>query len=128
MLGVDDIAALAAHNEYFIEACRGESWEQLRVILGGDFQYLDGRTGESWDEDRYVSDLRENPTPSLVIDQVAIHVAGDTACVSARTRSGTRAGRANRYLDTYERRDGQWLCVHACVWPLPEVDGDTVAP
>lgn len=124
---VDDITALRAHNEHFIEACRQGSWEQLRPILGSDFQYLDGRTGEAWDEDRYVSDLRDNPAPSLAIDQIAIHVAGDTACVSARTRSAP-TGSGNRYLDTYERRGGRWVCVHACVWPLPPADGDTVAP
>ncbi|HZC73167.1 MAG TPA: nuclear transport factor 2 family protein [Jatrophihabitans sp.] len=117
---MDDVDALTARNERFIDACREGSWEQLRVVLGSDFRYLDGRTGEMWDEERYRADLRENPAPSLTIDEVAIHIAGDTATVSARTWSATRPGRANRYLDTYARRDGQWVCVHACVWPLPE--------
>jgi len=124
---VDDIAALTARNEHFIDACREGSWERLRVILDSEFRYLDGRTGETWDEDRYVADLRDNPAPSLVIDEVVIHVAGDTATVSARTRSAARPGRPNRYLDTYRRRDGHWLCVHACVWPLPAERGGTVA-
>lgn len=50
------------------------------------------------------------------IDQVRIHVAGNVAVVSAR--SDPVAGRSNRYVDTYERRDHGWLCIHACVWPL----------
>jgi hypothetical protein len=49
---------------------------------------------------------------------VRVHIDGDTAVVSARSFS--RPGRFNRYVDTYERRDGRWLCVHACVWPLQE--------
>ncbi len=125
---MDDIAVLSAHNEHFIDACRQGSWEQLRPILGSDFRYLDGRTGECWDQIRYAADLRHHPAPSLTIDEVVIHVAGNTAVVSARTRSDTRPGRRNRYLDTYERRDGHWLCVHACVWPLPDPGADTVAP
>jgi uncharacterized protein DUF4440 len=128
VVGVNDIAALTARNEHFIQACHQGSWEQLRQILGGDFRYLDGRTGEVWDEDRYARDLRDNPAPSLAIDEVVIQVAGNTAGVSARTHSDTRPHRHNRYLDTYERRDGHWRCVHACVWPLPEQSGDTVGP
>lgn len=123
---MDDIAALAAYNERFIDACRHGSWEQLRVILGSDFRYLDGQTGEAWDEARYVADLREHPAPSLMIDEVVIHVAGDTATVSARSASGPRASQYNRYLDTYARRDGSWVCVHACVWPLTDEGGITV--
>jgi ketosteroid isomerase-like protein len=125
---VDDIAALIASNEHFIEACRRGSWESLREILGDDFCYLDGRTGETWNQNRYVTDLRNNPAPSLAIDEVVIHVAGNTATVSARTHSDGRPRRSNRYLDTYERRDGRWLCVHACVWPLPEGGGAMVVP
>jgi hypothetical protein len=124
---VYDIAELTARNEQFIEACREGSWEQLRQMLGGDFRYLDGRTGQVWDQHRYAADLRHNPAPSLAVDEVVIHVAGNTATVSARTSSDARL-HPNRYLDTYERRDGQWLCVHACVWPLPEQRGDTVGP
>jgi hypothetical protein len=125
---VDDIAALAARNEQFIEACRAGSWERLRVILDETFRYLDGRTGEPWDEHRYIADLHDNPAPALTIDEVVIHVAGDIATVSARTRNAERPGQRNRYLDTYRRRDGRWLCVHACVWPLPAEPDGTVAP
>jgi len=125
---MDDVDVLTARNEHFIEACRQGSWERLRMIVGSDFHYLDGRTGERWDQDRYVTDLRDHPSPTLTIDQVAIQIAGDTATVSARTSSHPGSGRYNRYLDTYARRDGQWVCVHACVWPLPDDGADTVAP
>ncbi len=119
---MDDRAELQALNEEFIAACRVGSWERLRVILDEDFRYLDGRTGQKWDEARYVADLQAHPSLSLRFDEVDIHVAGQTAAVSARTLSDDRPGRANRYLDTYARRDGRWLCVHACVWPLPADD------
>jgi len=113
---VDDVEALGDRNLRFIEACRQGSWEMLQPILSPSFAYLDGATGKVWEMDRYIKDLRENPAPTLVIDQLAIHVDGDTAVASARTQS--RPGQSNRYIDTYERRGGEWLCVHACVWPL----------
>lgn len=113
---MDDSKALTELNLRFIDACRRGSWELLEPILSPSFSYLDGATGEVWPHERYVNDLRSNPAPSLAIDQVAVHVDGDTAVVSARTSRGTDAH--NRYLDTYERRDNGWVCVHACVWPL----------
>jgi hypothetical protein len=113
---VDDTQLLTELNSQFIEAFRQGSWELLKPILSPSFSYLDGATGEVWAHDRYVAELRSHPSPALAIDQLAVHVDGNTAVVSART-SG-KAGSYNRYVDTYERRDGGWRCVHACVWPL----------
>jgi hypothetical protein len=87
----------------------------LQPILSPNFSYLDGETGEVWDMDRYVADVRTG-LPTIGIDQVAVHVDGNSAVVSAR--SFTRPGRYSRYVDTYERRENSWVCVHACVWPL----------
>ena len=115
---MDDAAVLTDLNLQFIEAFRQGSWELLEPILSGSFSYLDGATGEVWPHERYVDNLRSNPAPALTIDQVAIHVDGDTAVVSART--SRRPGQYGRYVDTYERRDDTWVCVHACVWPLLE--------
>jgi Domain of unknown function (DUF4440) len=117
---VDDRHALLELNEQFIDAFRNGSWEQLSPVLSPGFSYLDGTTGEVWEHERYVANLRANPSPALQIDQVVVHVDGDTAIVSART--SRQPGRYGRYMDTYERRDGRWLCIHACVWPLPPAD------
>ncbi len=103
-------------NEQFVDAFRKGSWDLLRPILSPGFSYLDGATGDVWDMDRYIAVLEGNPLPTIGIDQVVVHIDGDTAVVSAR--SFTRPGKYNRYVDTYARRDGGWLCVHACVWPL----------
>jgi hypothetical protein len=115
---VDDTAVLTELNRRFIDAFRHGSWETLEPILSASFSSLDGRTGEVWELDRYRENLRGNPAPALAIDQLVVHVDGDTAVVSART--SRQPGRYSRYVDTYERRDGGWLCVHACVWPLPD--------
>ena len=115
---MDDTRALTSLNLQFIEAFRQGSWELLAPILSPSFAYLDGATGEVWAHERYVDNLRSNPAPSLSIDQVAVHVDGNTAVVSART--SRRPGSYSRYVDTYERREGGWLCVHACVWPLQD--------
>jgi hypothetical protein len=122
----EDVVQLEARNEEFIAACRAGSWARLRPLLDEGFLYLDGGTGQTWDLARYAADLRANPAPSLWIDELVVHVAGQTATVSARTHSDSRPGRANRYLDTYVRRGGSWRCVHACVWPLlPDEQGRT---
>ena len=113
---MDDTTVLTDLNEQFIEAFRKGSWEMLRPILSPSFSYLDGTTGEVWDQERYIADLEGNPLPTLGIDQVAVHVDGDVGIVSAR--SFTRPGRYSRYIDTYERRGDGWTCVHACVWQL----------
>lgn len=113
---MDDETALLARNERFIEACRKGSWSMLRPILADSFAYLDGNSGVTWSRDRYIANLKENPAPTLAIDQIAVHVDGDVAVVSARSRR--TPDRSSRYLDTYERRGDEWLCVHACVWGL----------
>jgi Domain of unknown function (DUF4440) len=113
---VDDAQALTQLNLGFIEAFRQGSWELLEPILSPSFSYLDGATGEVWPQEHYVEELRNNPAPSLTIDEVVVHIDGDTAVVSART--SRQPGRYSRYVDTYERRNSGWLCVHACVWPL----------
>ena len=113
---MDDTQALTDLNLQFIEAFRQGSWDLLEPILSPSFSYLDGATGEVWAHERYVENLRSNPSPSLAIDQVAVHVDGNAAVVSART--SRQPGRYGRYVDTYERRGDSWLCVHACVWPL----------
>lgn len=113
---VDDVRALTELNEQFIDAFRIGSWQRLRPILSPSFSYIDGGTGQVWDQPRYIEDLDGKPMPTLGFDQLAIHVDGDAAVVSARTF--TQPGRYNRYVDTYERRAGGWRCVHACVWPL----------
>lgn len=115
---VNDTEALTELNLQFIEAFRQGSWELLEPVLSPGFSYLDGATGEVWTHERYVENLRSHPSAELAIDQVAVHVDGNTAIVSART--SRQPGRYGRYVDTYERREDGWLCVHACVWPLQE--------
>jgi hypothetical protein len=114
---MDDTIQLGELNERFIEAFRRGSWELLAPILAASFAYLDGESGEVWTHERYVDSLRGHPEPALALDQVVIHVDGDTAVVWGRTSRPT--GTYRRYLDTYERRADGWRCVHACVWPLP---------
>jgi hypothetical protein len=80
-----DLGALMSLNTRFIEACRQGSWELLEPILSPSFSDLDGATGEVWEQDKYVEDLRGNPLPTLEIDQVVVHVDRDVAVVSARS-------------------------------------------
>jgi uncharacterized protein DUF4440 len=125
-----DGTPLHALDERFIAACRAGSWERLRVILDEDFRYLEGRARQTWDEARDVADLQANPSLSslsLRSGEPVIHVAGETAAVRARTRRDDRPGRGSRCLDTYGRRDGRWLCVHAFAWLLTADDAAGLA-
>jgi hypothetical protein len=116
---MDDTAELERLNEQFIEAFRQGSWALLEPILSPRFQYLDGSSGEVWPMEKYINNLDGHASPELSIDELVIHVEGDTELVSARTSRRATDGH-NRYVDTYERRNGIWRCVHACVWPLKE--------
>src|SRR5919198_5741333 len=109
---MDDMAQLAQLNEQFIEAFRQGSWELLEPILAPSFSYLDGDSGEVWEHGRYVDSLRSHPAPALALDQIVVHVDGDTAVVSGRT--SRQPGSYRRYLDTYERTAEGWRCVHGC--------------
>jgi hypothetical protein len=117
---MDDTSQLEELNEQFIEAFRRGSWELLEPILAPSFSYLDGGSGEVWEHERYVESLRSHAVPALALDEVVIHIGGDTAVVSGRT--SRQPGSYRRYLDTYERQANGWRCVHACVWPLQTDD------
>ena len=114
---MDDVSQLLALNDRFIDAFRHGSWEMLRPILSPSFGYIDGLTGEIWARQQYIDDIDGRPVPELSIDQVAVHVDGNTAVVSARSL-GRPGGSDARYMATYERRADGWCCVHACGWPL----------
>jgi Domain of unknown function (DUF4440) len=110
---LDDLTQL---NLRFIDAWRKGSWELLAPILTPTFGYLDGARGELWELPRYIEVLRASAEPGLSIDQVAIHIAGELAAVSAR--SHRPPDRHSRYLDSYVRTEEGWRCYHACVWPI----------
>lgn len=61
---MDDTQALTDLNLQFIEAFRQGSWDLLKPILSRSFSYLDGATGEVWAHERYVENLRSNPSPA----------------------------------------------------------------
>lgn len=113
---MSDHDTLTQLNTQFVDAFRRGSWEQLAPVLAPSFRYLDGASGELWEMNRYIDDIRANPAPTIAIDQLVVHLAGDVAVVSAR--SSTRPGQFNRYLDSYQRHGDAWLCYSACVWPL----------
>ena len=112
----DDDRRLTELNFQFIEAWRVGSVELLDEVLDAEFIYLNGATGETADRAAYVARLT-GPNPTIRVDDVRVHVFGDTAVATGRT---TRDGTAfMRYVDSWRRRDGRWTCVHGCNWPVP---------
>ncbi|HEY0639318.1 MAG TPA: nuclear transport factor 2 family protein [Pseudonocardiaceae bacterium] len=117
----EDVKTLRELNDTFIEAFRKGSWDMLSPILSPGFTYTDGNTGAVTDIETYAASLQANPVPDLVFDEVVVHVDGDAAIVSART--SVTPGKYSRYVDSYARRDGQWVCHHASVWRLQPATG-----
>jgi SnoaL-like domain len=115
----DHVKVLTELNLQFIDAWRKGAWELLDPILSPEFSYLDGVTGEVTDREQYRRDVLSGAAPTIGIDQVVVHVDGQTAVVSARSFRGPSPESFKRYADTYELRDGEWTCVHACLWPIP---------
>ena len=95
------LGELGELDEQFVEAFRRGWWELLQPILASSFSYLDGATGEVWAHERYVNDLRDHSALSLAVDQVVVHIDGNTAVVSGRTSRRPESYR--RYLDAYQR-------------------------
>jgi hypothetical protein len=118
---MDDVTVLTELNEQFIEACRKGDWDLLEPILSPSFVEVHGMTGNVTELKPYSEDLKANPIPALQIDQVHVHVDGNSAVVSARTHWGT-PGLYGRYADTYEKRDDRWVCTYATIWRLPKED------
>ncbi len=116
---MDHVKALTELNLQFIDAWRKGAWELLDPILSPGFSYLDGVTGEVTDRAEYREAVLAGATPTIGIDQVAVHVDGEVAVVSARSFRGPDPQAFKRYADTYHLRDGAWTCVHACLWPVP---------
>lgn len=112
----DDERTLIELNTRFIDAFRVGSIEMLDSVLDDAFIYLDGATGRTADRATYRATLT-GPTPTLAVDDVRVHVFGDTAVATGRT---TRDGVSyKRYVDTWRRADGRWTCVHGGLWPVP---------
>lgn len=111
----DDIATLTALNAKFIGAWQVGSLEDLDAVLDTEFVVLDGITGEVTDRAAYRAGMA-GPNPTLAVDQVVVHVTGDTAVVSGRT---TRDGASyRRYVDVYRRGPDGWTCVFGCPWSI----------
>lgn len=112
----DDARTLTELNTRFIDAFRLGSIEMLDSVLDDGFVYLDGATGRIADRAAYRATLT-GPTPTLAVDDVRVHVFGDTAVVTGRT---TRDGASfKRYVDTWRRTGDRWTCVHGGLWPVP---------
>lgn len=97
--------------------------ERFREFLAGDF--LIQIEGTTLKRDEYLEYIaKPRPFKDLAVHDVNIRIlSDDIALIHARVTLTTLADGAARqalYTDTYQKRDGTWLCVAACAPdPIP---------
>lgn len=114
-----DREALVALNGVWLDSYIARDAEALGKIMADDFLAIYGsgeRHGKAEALAR-LSAMTEEPL-SLHTENLAVHVAGDVAVVTARATAQIRNGdrvdeECNEYADIYARRDGRWQAVSA---------------
>jgi ketosteroid isomerase-like protein len=116
----EDIAILERLNQDYLHADQTNDVERFRELLADDFvMQLEGVTRH---RDEYLDFIAE---PRLFQDLAArdvdIRILGDVALIHARSTLTTLAdgvAKESLYTDIYQKREGTWVCVAACVGPL----------
>lgn len=116
----EDLAILAQLNRDYLHADQTNDVERFRELLAEDFiMQLEGVT---YQYDEYLEFIAE---PRLFRDlsarDVRIRILGDVALIHARSTLTTLndgVAKEALYTDIYQKREGNWVCVAACVGPL----------
>jgi hypothetical protein len=118
----EDLAILGQLNLDFIHADQTNDVKRFRELLAEDFiMQTEGvsRNRAEWLE--YIAKPR--PFKDLAVHDVNIRILGDVALIHGRTTLTTLADGVDRealYTDTYQKREGTWVCVAACALdPIP---------
>jgi hypothetical protein len=119
----EDLAVLRKLNDDYIHSDQFNDVERFREFLADDFLIqIEGATLERAEYLEYIAKPR--PFKDLAVHDVNIRIlTDDVALIHARVTLTTLAdGVAKQalYTDTYQKRDGTWVCVAACAPdPLP---------
>jgi ketosteroid isomerase-like protein len=111
----DDLAALVALNDDYIDAVRTSNVRRFSEILADDF-LCTLADGTLIDRAQFLANAAAPTTAlGLQVHDVRVRLLGDTAIVHAATGFTHPDGRPGRgrYTDVWAKRNGQWLAVAA---------------
>jgi ketosteroid isomerase-like protein len=108
---------LAQVEEKFADAIAKNDSEMIGQFVTDDWIIINA-DGSIIDRQRFLDVIRSGTLTHEMLksDEMRVRVYGDTAIVSALTRSngkfmGHEFSTRERSTDVFVRRDGQWLCV-----------------
>ena len=112
----DDRDTLQRLNQEYIHADQHGDTERYREMLAED--YVATLPDLKLRDKQAFLEMLESPRPftDLTAHDVTIRLLGDFALIHGRvTFNVDGVEHQNRYTDTWQRRDGQWLCIAADV-------------
>ncbi|MGN6127719.1 MAG: nuclear transport factor 2 family protein [Humibacter sp.] len=112
----EDLAILEQLNLDYNEADQSSNADRFRDLLAEDFiVQTPGVTRTKAEYLEYIAGPR--PFTDLTLEEVKVRILSDVALIHGRTTytlvsDGTR--QEALYTDTYQKRNGTWVCVAAC--------------
>lgn len=118
----EDLAILNQLNLDYIHSDQTNDVERFRELLAKDFiMQTEGVSRNRVEYLEYIAKPR--PFKDLAVHDVNIRILGDVALIHGRATLTTLADGVDRealYTDTYQKREGTWVCVAACALePVP---------
>ncbi|MGV9803784.1 nuclear transport factor 2 family protein [Mycobacterium sp. NPDC003449] len=118
----EDLAILEQLNLDYIHSDQSNDVGRFKELLADDF--IIQIEGLTLNLDEYLVYIaKPRPFKDLAVRDVNIRILGDVALIHARSTLTTLhdgVAKEALYTDTYQKRDGTWVCVAACALdPVP---------
>ncbi|MDX2853408.1 nuclear transport factor 2 family protein [Streptomyces sp. PA03-3a] len=113
---IEDLRILEQLNNDYVHADQFNDVQRFSELLGEDFVVqTSGITRDRAEFLEYIAKPR--PFKDLAVHDVKIRILSDVALIHARatyTMLADGAAQEALYTDTYQKREGGWVCVSAC--------------
>ncbi|MEU1541248.1 nuclear transport factor 2 family protein [Actinacidiphila glaucinigra] len=113
---IEDLRILEQLNNDYVHADQSNDVQRFSELLGEDFVVqTPGVTRDRAEFLEYIAKPR--PFKDLAVHDVKIRILSDVALIHARatyTMLADGAAQEALYTDTYQKREGGWVCVSAC--------------
>ncbi|MFF3257496.1 nuclear transport factor 2 family protein [Actinacidiphila glaucinigra] len=113
---IEDLRILEQLNNDYVHADQFNDVQRFSELLGEDFVVqTPGITRDRAEFLEYIAKPR--PFKDLAVHDVKIRILSDVALIHARatyTMLADGAAQEALYTDTYQKREGGWVCVSAC--------------